>query len=208
MSKVKVTHKFPRKSASNVEAVFLFLLLVGGGTVVRFMNVGFDGVPYYIVLALGFILTFILVRTDFKRRHNSQLFAEFDTDDTKVHVWMNKGTAAWKGRLSVLGNEIDLKNVGHVSLEDINFNRTLILTEKDSNKRMYIPQRVALQPEFKDFVLNFIEKNKENMTQNQIIVMTKFFNGDNGIIEKPLKEDRKEKPKTIAELMEQEKESE
>lgn len=205
MSKVKVSHKFPRRAASNIEAVFLFILLVGGSLLVNSLNVGFEGIPFYIALALGVLLTFILIDTDFRRRRRSQLFAEFDPEGTTVHVWMTKGPAQWKGRLSILGNEMDLLNIESASIEEINHNRTLVLREKVSNKQYFIPQRIAVQPEFKDFVFKVIENNKESFTKNFVIVTTGFFNGDTGIIERPIKDGKTvSKPATIAELNEQE----
>lgn len=204
MSKVRVTHKYPRKTSSNVETVFLFTLLVGGAFFLNFLNIGFEGTPFYIMVGVGLLLTFILVNTDFSRRRKSQLFAEFDPEGTNLHVWMKKGNSMWKGRLSILGNSMDLRNVEKVNIEVINSNRTLVLTEKESSSRMFIPQRIAVQPELQNFVLNVIDKNKDMLSQNTVIVMTSFFKGETGVIDKLSKKEKEENPKTISELLEAE----
>lgn len=206
MPKTTATHKYQMPKNAKREITFMLLVTLVPWPILAFGFPQFNFTVVNMAWAMGVFgaLTTLLWFVGYKRRSNSQLFANMDTDKNYIQAWMSKASKAWGNKLSVTSNTLDLADIESVSTEVTNGNRTLVFRVKNRSNSFYLPQRLAVQPEVKDFFEDYIASDAGAKMPNKTLV-SKFVNGDEGIIEKD--SNAAKKPATLSELLEQEKET-
>lgn len=205
MSKTTATHRYKMPKNSKLEITFMILVTFVPWPILAFGFPQFNFTVVNMTIAMGVFgaLTVLLWFVGHKRRSSSQLFAHMDSDRNYIQAWMSRPSKAWGNKLSVTSNTLSLSDIDSVSTEVTNGNRTLVFRVKNRSNSFYLPQRLAVQPEVKDFFEGYIATEDGEKMPNKTLV-TKFVNGDEGIVEKNTSAAKK--PATLSELLEQEKE--
>ena len=199
-------HKAP-KSAYREVGFMIFVTLVPWPVLTYVLpafgyNFGFTVTNMIWAMGISGFLTFLLWFIGFNRRRNSELLSDIDYDNGSIKVWMRKPSPVWKDKLG-LNNDFKIEDeVISAQVEKINNNRTLIVGFQDRGQRFYLPQRLAVQPEVKKFFETYIDSEKGKAIKQRSLI-EKFINGDEGIVVRDAS--LREKPKTISELIEDEK---
>lgn len=204
MSKTNASHKHKAPANTKREIIFMLFLTLVPWPILTF---GFPQFGFAIPNMIGAMLIFgaltaLLWYVGYSRRKNSELFADMNDENFHIQAWMSKASKAWDGRLSITTNEVNLNEVTEAKVEKINNNRTLVLKCKNKSGGFYLPQRLAVQPEVKDFFLKWLDSPASQQLPFANLV-TKFVNGDEGIVIKEDTPATAKKSQTIAELLEE-----
>lgn len=200
--KVSHRHKAP-KSAYREVGFMIFLTLVPWPVLAfGFPQSGFTTTNMVIAMLIFGALTLLLWFVGHRRRSSSELIGLIDYDYNSITVWMRRPAAVWKDALTVNNIFHFDDEIESASISKINNNRTLILRIKNQANNFSLPQRLAVNPEVKKFFETFLNTEKGQNSPYKTLI-EKFVSGDTGIVTK--EEKPKEAPKTISELLEEEK---
>lgn len=198
-----ITHRYRMSKKALQESVLLFALATVPWILLRVLNVFTDSNLYFAV-GIGLVISTLFLFLGITARKQSQLFAKISDDGKTITVWMQKNNPQWGGRLVIVKNILKVEEFKSANVEKINKNEVLTITKQDGT-RFWLPQRLGVMPEVKEFFEKNIDIASLSKTQQEII--TDFFNGV--IIATAKYEDLKknDKAKTIEELIQAENEA-
>jgi hypothetical protein len=180
MVKAKHTYKMPTRH--KVEVLIAFLIGLGPWIYGLYeVNMG-NPMPEWI-FSVGSILAVIGVGLGSvqliggkKVRKNSTLFAESNSDDI-LSVWMVKPGLAWKGRLDLGLNKVNLNEVDNIRTDnlagqDVVF---LISNQKDNSSSIVIPKRLATTKELSSYLDEFFSKKDIKLDAESVLKLKDFI---------------------------------
>lgn len=189
------------------EITFMILIALVPWPILHFAfyketSFGLDNMIWAMSILSG--LTLLLWFVGHRRRQSSTVNASMDSERRIIQVWMKRPSKAWGDKLSIASNTLILDDIEGASTTIVNGNRTLVLKANGRSSAFHLPQRLAVQPEVKDFFEDYLATDEGSKTTGKLLI-TKFVNGDEGIVEKD--KTAPKKPATLSELLEQEKET-
>ena len=124
------------------------------------------------IIGFGFVAALFMMVMGISRRNSTSLIAEMDEKRWSINVWMKRPVPMWKGKLTKPRNGMELKYLSLAYPTEINRNDTLVLKNETANNLVYIPARLARQPEVKAFFVDYFKseasKNVNQDTKNAI----------------------------------------
>lgn len=173
MTTVKHKHTMPSKHKKEI----IIFLLVGIAASFGIRQIS-DETGMYVTLGIFGFLAALQMWLGIRRRSNTTLIAELNDKDWKLTVWMRREIPIWRGMLSKQNNNILLTDVESAYVKDVNSNHTLILQNKFNRGLVRIPQRIAHTPEFKAFMMAFLDSEDSKVIDKKTRkVIANFMDG-------------------------------
>lgn len=179
MVKAKHTYKMPNRH--KVEVLIAFLIGLGPWIYGLYeLNIGnpMPGWVYgwgLVLTVIGLGLGTIQAIGGIKVRKNSTLFAESSSEDV-LSVWMVKPGLAWKNKLDLGINKVDLHKVSSVKLDNVAGQDVIFLlaNENDYSGSLVIPKRLATTKELSSYLDEFFS-NKSSLLGSEAKQQLKDF---------------------------------
>jgi hypothetical protein len=172
----RVTHKHKMPTSHKKEMLALLFITGALAMGLRHWLGWIEDRGVIIILSLGIGAAILVLLTGVNRRNTTKLIAEFNEEDWKLNVWMNKVIPAWKGKLEVFTNIISIKAIDKAYVQTINGQKTLVLRDKVTNHSIYVPERIAHTSELTEFFTNFLSsKDSKDVSKEDKTTIKEFL---------------------------------
>lgn len=171
----RVTHRHPMPTSHKKEIISLVFAFAVISAILRYALNWVDDTGALITIIIGLLLGFAVFMAGAVRRKNTTLVAEVNEDSGRIAVWMKKTIPAWKGRLDPLTNYMNIQDADNAFVQELNQQKTLVLKATESNKLVYIPQRIAFNPEVTKFLMNFVDSKEAKKLDKESKTKIKEF---------------------------------
>jgi hypothetical protein len=93
-------------------------------------------------------------------RNNTSLHFESDPETGITKAWMAKAPDDWKKHLNPLTNQVNLKEVTHVTVKRINGKHVLAVIDEETNQVLNVPHRLAHVVPVNEYLKQALSANK------------------------------------------------